>query len=407
MARRPPGAGHLFIRRDRLGREAWYGKWRTDGRQVLRKIGPKRGADGRGLDRREAERRLRQLAEEAAPPPSSRVSVEEAGEHLIDHLRAMGRKRATLEAYESLLAVHLAPFFAGRSMGAVSTDDLEAFIRSRARAGKSAKTIRNALGLLHSIYELGLRKGWAKVNPCKLVDKPRDSGDADIRFLDADELEGVISAERDVGDGLAVTLTVLYRAAAMTGLRQGELIALRWRDVDWSAGKIRVRRAYVRGEFSTPKSRRGTRSVPLADELAALLERHHQGSHHQGDDDLVFAHPRLGGPLDRSKVTKRFKAAVKRAGVGQFEEVTRKDGRTEQRPLTRFHDLRHTFGTRMAGVGVPMRTLQEWMGHRDFKTTLIYADYSPSVREREWIESAFSRGISDTKLSETEVVGAN
>lgn len=147
----------------------------------------------------------------------------------------------------------------------------------------------------------------------------------------------------------------------------------RWQDVDWPAAKVRVRRSFVRGEFSSPKSRRGTRSVPLAEELAAELERHFQASAFQADDDLVFAHPTLGVPLDRGKVRKRFKAAPRRAGVREV----------------RFHDLRHTFGTRMAGVGVPMRTLQEWMGHRDFKTTLIYADYSPSEHEAAWVNRAF------------------
>ena len=60
--------------------------------------------------------------------------------------------------------------------------------RAKAADGKSAKTIRNALGLLHSIFEFGQRKGWAKSNPCKLIDKPRDEGEPDIRFLDAEEL---------------------------------------------------------------------------------------------------------------------------------------------------------------------------------------------------------------------------
>ncbi len=374
-ARRAPGAGHLFVRRDSAGRESWYGKWYADARQVKRKIGPRRGPDGRGLDRREAERKLRRLAEEVAPPPDSRVGVEEAGALLIEHLEALGRKPATVEAYDSLLRVHLAPHFAGWSLDAINADDLEAFVRAKASEGKSPKTVRNALGLLHSIYEFGQRKGWARSNPCKLIDKPRDDGDADIRFLEREEVEAVVRAESEVGDELAPTLALMYRAAAMTGLRMGELIGLRWLDLDWSAGKVRVRRSYVRGEFSTPKSRRGSRAVPLADELAAELERHFQGSPFQADEDLVFAHPRLGGPLDRSKVRKRFKRAVARAEVRDV----------------RFHDLRHTFGTQMAGVGVPMRTLQEWMGHRDFKTTLIYADYSPSEREREWIEVAFAR----------------
>jgi integrase len=79
--------------------------------------------------------------------------------------------------------------------------------------------------------------------------------------------------------------------------------------------------------------------------------------------------------MDRSNLLKRYKRALKRAEV---------------RPV-RFHDLRHTFGTRMAAAGVPMRTLQEWMGHRDFKTTLIYADYAPSAGEAELVEVAFAR----------------
>jgi integrase len=161
----------------------------------------------------------------------------------------------------------------------------------------------------------------------------------------------------------------------MTGLRQGELLGLRWRDIDWPAARIRVRQSYVRGEFGAPKSRRSSRSVPLADRVAGELERHFQRSEFQADDDLVFCHPETGRPLDRSRLTKRFKATAKRAGI---------------RPV-RFHDLRHTFGTRMAAAGVALRTLQEWMGHRDFKTTLIYADYQPSAEEAALVNRAFGR----------------
>ena len=70
----------------------------------------------------------------------------------------------------------------------------------------------------------------------------------------------MIASERAYSDELAPTLGYRVLAAAMTGLRQGELIALRWEDVDWSAARVRVRRSYVRGEFSAPKSRRGVRS---------------------------------------------------------------------------------------------------------------------------------------------------
>ena len=157
-------------------------------------------------------------------------------------------------------------------------------------------------------------------------------------------------------------------------MRQGELLALRWRDIDWTARRVRVRRNFVRGEFGTPKSKRSSRSVPLADRLAGELDLLHQQTQWRGDEALVFANPHTGKPMDRSKLLKRFKAALRAAEVREV----------------RFHDLRHTFGTRMAAQGIPMRALQEMMGHRDFKATLIYADYTPSAHEAEWVEAAFA-----------------
>ena len=72
------------------------------------------------------------------------------------------------------------------------------------------------------------------------------------------------------------------------------------------------------------------------------------------------------------------------------------------RPI-RFHDLRHTFGTTMAAAGIPMRTLQEWLGHRDHATTAIYADYQPGERDAEIVARAFEAGHnSGHKLSETD-----
>jgi integrase len=103
----------------------------------------------------------------------------------------------------------------------------------------------------------------------------------------------------------------------------------------------------------------------MADRLAGELDRHYKASSYRADHDLVFGHPQRGTVLDHSGLVHRFKRALRAGGVREV----------------RFHDLRHTFGTRMAAAGVPMRTLQEWMGHRDFKTTLIYADYAPSGHE--------------------------
>ena len=88
----------------------------------------------------------------------------------------------------------------------------------------------------------------------------------------------------------------------------------------------------------------------------------------------MFCHPETGHPLDRSKLVRRFKKALERAKV---------------RRIT-FHELRHTFGTRMAANGVPLRTIQHWMGHADSKTTQIYAHYQPSDAEADTVDIAFA-----------------
>ena len=203
----------------------------------------------------------------------------------------------------------------------------------------------------------------------------------EIRFLTLDEVRALVANARP---GIYQQLDrAMFLVAAMTGLRKGELVALRWRDVDWTTQRIRVRQNYTRGQFGTPKSKRSTRSVPLADEPAGELDRLYKASRWKADSDLVFAHPATGGVQHKQNISRRMSAALKAAGLEESH---------------RFHDLRHTFGTRMAAAGVPLRTLQEWMGHRDLATTQIYADYSPSAREAEMVATAFAEPIVTSEL---------
>jgi integrase len=188
------------------------------------------------------------------------------------------------------------------------------------------KSIHNYLGFLHSIYEFAIAEGWATSNPVKQARKPeREYEDPDIRFLDQDELEALLRAAptrlMEPSTTLWLVDRAMYLTAAMTGLRQGELLALRWMDIDWTAKRVRVRRNFVRGEFGTPKSKRSTRSVPLADRVAGELHRLYTASAYQSDDDLVFAHPQTGRPMERSNLLKRYKRALKRGTSGRFDST--------------------------------------------------------------------------------------
>jgi integrase len=233
---------------------------------------------------------------------------------LIAHLEWRGRKRSTLQGYDSFLRIHLIPYFGERTIDRIGPRDVEAFMAFCTRNGQSVKSLLNYVGLLHGIFEFALRRGWVRANPCKLVDKPRDEEvDPDIRFLDQAELDALIAAVPD--DHLGPVERAMYLTAAMTGMRQGELLALRWMDIDWPARRIRVRRSFVRGEFGTPKSKRSSRSVPLADVLGGEMDRLFKASAYDADEDLVFAHPHTGNPMDRSRLLKRYKAALQLAGV--------------------------------------------------------------------------------------------
>lgn len=379
-ARRSYGTGSLFTRTDAAGGEHWYGKWWAGDRQRKKKIGAKRSAGAReGLTRAQAEAELRCLMSEERPVPmrlGERLDIGEVARRYLAHAERQGRKASTRQNIESEVRVHLAPYFRGKALDSITAEDVADLVLVLERKDLSPKTIRNVVATLSALFTFARapRRRWATTNPCDGVDLPAVADSTEIRFLTLEEVDALVAAARP--GAFQALDRAMFVTAAMTGLRKGECVALRWRDVDWSASRIRVRQNYVRGEFGTPKSKRSTRSVPMADEVGGELERLYQQSRWQGDDDLVFAHPATGGPLPKANVTRRMRAAMKAAGLDAGHC---------------FHDLRHTFGTRMAAAGVPMRTVQEWMGHRDLATTQIYADYAPNAREAEMVAAAFQR----------------
>jgi integrase len=377
--RRSYGSGRLFEVADRAGRVSWYGSWWSGSTRVKRKIAVKRTpGTADGLTRAQAEKELRKRIErDVIVASAARRTLGEAGSAYVDHLEhVMERKRSTIQDYRGHLRRHLVPFFGERPIDKIGPAQVAQYLKRKRSAGLSSKTVQNHLNFLHGVFSFAIKRGWAQSNPVAYVDRPKKnrSPHQRVRFLQPPELDALIDAAP--GDTLGSVERVLYLAAALTGLRQGELLGLKWLDIDAHARRVRVADNFTRGKMDTPKSHEG-RSVPMAarlgHELAALRER----THFNKDDDLVFCHPETGHVLDPSKMRKRFKDALVEAGV---------------RAIT-FHELRHTFGTQMAAAGAPLRAIQEWMGHADAKTTEIYRHYAPDpTHGAAFVERAFGNG---------------
>jgi integrase len=363
---------HVF-KVDRARGPVWYAKYRLpDGRQVQRKIGPawtERGRPASGyFTKRTAKAWLRDLLDQArhgTPPGMTRAGAtfaDAAAEWLryIEHDRR--RKPSTVTGYQAIVRAQLLPTFGSMPIESITTATIETWL---AGVDRASSTRVKALVLMHGIFQRA-RKVWAlPANPVADVEKPPLAANSDIEVFSPEEVWALVRAADSEQDA------ALFLTAAFTGLRMGELLALRWRGVDFGGSSVRVRASYYAGHLTTPKSGK-VRAVPLAPDVAGALAQLGRRVGGDGDDDLVFVG--VGGDhLDGSALRRRYKAALARAGL---------------RPL-RFHDLRHTFGTRMIAKA-DIRRVQEWMGHADIQTTMRYLHYAPRHEDAALVAEAFA-----------------
>jgi integrase len=365
-------SGHVY-RFEGKRRATWRAKYRLpDGRQVKRTIGPawtERGRPPAGYyTKRTAEAWLRDVLAQARAgtlPGMVRTGVTFA-DACAEYLRyvevELDRKPSTLCDYRSIVRAHLEPAFGSLRLEDVTADRIEAW---KATVAGGNRTKAKILTVLNGVVKRARRVHKLGHNPMADVEKPRFRASATIEVFSPEEIWALVRAAESEQDA------AIFLTAAFTGLRRGELVARGWRDVDFAARRVRVCGSYAGGRLTTPKSGR-VRSLPLAPDVASALARLADRDRWTGHDDLVF--PGVsGGYLDASALSRRYKAALHRAAL---------------RPL-RFHDLRHTFGTRMIAKA-DIRRVQEWMGHADVSTTMRYLHYVERPDEVELVAEAFA-----------------
>jgi integrase len=271
---------------------------------------------------------------------------------------------STMRSYRMIVETYLVPALGARPLEKLSTVDVAGYLRT-VRGDRREQLAPRTLQLHHAVLRRAIsmaeRDGLVDRNVVRLVPAPRVSRPA-VRPLTAGQARAFLEAT--AGDRLGP----LYAVAVGTGMRQGELLGLRWTDVDLVAERIavagaltRIGKAYAIAQPKTPKSRR---TVAIAGFVVRALElqRRRQAEERlavgpawgakYGALGLVFTTP-TGEPLHGSVVTTAFQAAIAAAGL----------------PAQRFHDLRHAAASTMLAAGVPLHSVMETLGHSSITTT--------------------------------------
>ena len=338
----------------------------TDGRQIQETLGRQRDGWNRQRAERELGKRLDRVERERWRKPGPATFKDHAQTYMAEHLPGLHRKTTTVRGYRQILDTHLLPAFGHIPLADLETrpELIDSYIAQKTHEGLSPKTVTNHLALLRVMIERAIKWRRMRTNPVDAVDRPTLQ-QPEMTVLTETEIARLTTAydqllnTPDEADrrwfalAKTVTLTVLG-----TALRRGEVLGLRWKDIELLEGRLHVRQAYVRGQMTTPKSRASRRTIAIGPRTTGLLANWWQRTPFQGDDEHVFPNPNTGAPADPTKLSRYMRQALNHAGIHPGFRV--------------FHDLRHTALTHEAAAGNPHIYLQHRAGHSQASITERY-----------------------------------
>lgn len=307
------------------------------------------------------------------PPLTDRQTVAQFLDRWLADVVKPSVRPKTYESYRQIVRLYLAPTLGQHRLAKLTPQHVQSLMNEQLTAGRAPRTVLYMRAVLRRALGQALKWGLVARNVATLVDPPR-SQRHDIRPLTPEQAGQFLTAAR--GD----RLEALYAVAVSVGLRQGEILGLRWEDVDLDAGVLRVRVALQRldgkPQLVEPKTRQSRRTLPLPAVVVRQLHAHRTrqreerllaGERWQGAGwGLVFTNT-LGGPLEPRNLTTRYKALLARAGL----------------PNIRFHDLRHSCASLLLAQGVPMRLIMDILGHSQIGLTMnTYAHIFPELQRQ-------------------------
>ena len=360
MARRGHGEGSIYQRSDGRWtatisleggkRKSYYGKTRKEVQEQLKTV-------------------LHQQQQGALATGPQQTVKQFLTQWLEDHKSSI--RIRSYERYEELVRLHLIPILGHHQLQKLMAQHIQAFYTKKLNEGLSPTTVNGIHAVLHKALDDAVRLGVVARNVCDAVSPPRRAH-YEIQPLSMEQSQQLLATAK------GHPLEALFALALTTGMRRGEILALKWQDVTFSQNMLQVRRIFTRRPGSRyieaePKTEKSRRSIALAPLVVELLKQHRvrqleaklQAGPVWQERDLVFC-TSLGTPLNPSKVVDRFKTLLKRAEL----------------PEIRFHDLRHSAATILLSMGTHPKVVQELLGHNQISMTMdIYSHVLPTMQK--------------------------
>jgi len=305
----------------------------------------------------------------------SRLSFADYAREWIESYAGRTRKgirEETRADYWARLEQDAIPFLGGLRLSEIEARDLDALAAHVARRGVKPNTVRLALAPVKALLATAHQRGDIRANPVAgyrtryevgAGDEPAEGGTDEVKALTEDELVAVLAK-------LPEDCRLFFEFLAQTGLRIGEAVELRWKDLvlpDLGAGRLHVQRRFYRGRVAPPKSKYGRRKLQLSPALSRALKAM-RNERDAADNDLVFT-SEGGQRIDPSNLMSRvLKPAAAAAGVGAW--VRTPNGKLVAKSWVGFHTFRHTCATILFREGWNAVQVQRWLGHHKPSFTL-------------------------------------
>ncbi len=365
MARPRYQDGSLVVRGKR--RKVWLLRWREDVLQPGGTVARVQRAETLGPVSEFTRQEARSILQDRVGTVNQSLRRPQATMPFEDFVRTEWRpnaelalKKSTVKYYDFQLGRHIIPAFGPRSLCNLGRIQIEGLLSGLRQKGHAVATIRGVRATVSTVLQAAVERGYLDKNVAHGIRIRQTAAKIEHRFYTPAQVRQLLPK-------LTEPCRTVVQLAVLTGMRIGEILALRWKRVDLLRGTLEIAETFSDGVFGSPKTRSSNRVIPMSEFLSGILKTYLTGGPSNSPEDLVFR-TRTGTPLSSKNLYNRELAPA-------CDLI--------KQPRVSWHSFRHTHATLLAEVGESIKTAQSLLGHSDLGTTLnTYAHVIPDSQRR-------------------------